>query len=539
MTTSPRHATGRTSILVATGSNGSAQLGIGHITDVSTFHRCVFLSSTGDLCGGPIAQGWTAVDLRSGSGHSLLLVAPTDEDRARGARNEVWATGSNEFGQVGAGKPRLSVGWRRLDVDGMVRRSRSSKDDKVHGRGRISDSEYEPKAIACSWTTSFVCFSRTGGRTRSLDTSPSDIVISFGSNDFHELGVGDVPPSIPSCTPHLVDIPAPANGQVHILQSLAAGQRHIVCVMDVLDTGTLVGSQDGAVQPKRQVVYGWGAARHGQLSIESFLERVDGKVSRASTSGDAAKTSAVAGPSSTKPRQPIRGKPPRLDRPKQPPKFPRTVFRPCRIDIDAVRWTTGVELVRADKHYITDVFLGAAHTVLQLATGRVIPLGSTAKSQTAGLTCDTAWSSIGCTWNGSYAVRPSSHGDEVVSMGSNTHGQLGRVNGSMAAMGEVAISTALSVGEVLVKRLACGSEHVVVLCSSTGGRNELVAWGWNEHGNLGVGDTVDRSTPVRVPLEDYGDAAVRWEVADCWAGCGTSWALLNQDTTPHLADRSE
>jgi protein ATS1 len=124
-------------------------------------------------------------------------------------------------------------------------------------------------------------------------------------------------------------------------------------------------------------------------------------------------------------------------------------------------------------------------------------------------------------------------------MGSNTHGQLGRVDGSMATVGEVAMSSALRVGEVVVKRLACGSEHVVVLCSSTGGRNELVAWGWNEHGNLGVGDTIDRSTPVRVPLEDYRDVGGGWEVGNCWAGCGTSWALLNQDTAPHLADRSE
>lgn len=40
--------------------------------------------------------------------------------------------------------------------------------------------------------------------------------------------------------------------------------------------------------------------------------------------------------------------------------------------------------------------------------------------------------------------------------------------------------------------LACGSEHTVALlrCGC------VAAWGWNEHGNLGTGDTVTRHRPV-------------------------------------------
>lgn len=42
--------------------------------------------------------------------------------------------------------------------------------------------------------------------------------------------------------------------------------------------------------------------------------------------------------------------------------------------------------------------------------------------------------------------------------------------------------------------VACGSEHTLLrfTCGCVG------AWGWNEHGNLGVGDNVDRVMPMRV-----------------------------------------
>ena len=31
--------------------------------------------------------------------------------------------------------------------------------------------------------------------------------------------------------------------------------------------------------------------------------------------------------------------------------------------------------------------------------------------------------------------------------------------------------------------------------------NGLYAWGWNEHGNLGLGDKLDRSVPERVNFD--------------------------------------
>ena len=32
-------------------------------------------------------------------------------------------------------------------------------------------------------------------------------------------------------------------------------------------------------------------------------------------------------------------------------------------------------------------------------------------------------------------------------------------------------------------------------------QKQLYSWGWNEHGNLGLGDKVDRHEPTLVPLD--------------------------------------
>lgn len=49
-----------------------------------------------------------------------------------------------------------------------------------------------------------------------------------------------------------------------------------------------------------------------------------------------------------------------------------------------------------------------------------------------------------------------------------------------------------------VKQVACGSEHSVLLSAS----GSLYAFGWNEHGQLGLGDTEFRSAPTILALRD-------------------------------------
>ena len=62
-----------------------------------------------------------------------------------------------------------------------------------------------------------------------------------------------------------------------------------------------------------------------------------------------------------------------------------------------------------------------------------------------------------------------------------------------------------------VKRLVTGTEHV--LAEAADGR--LYAGGWNEHGNLGLGDEVDRVRMTGVEV----DARIR----GVWAGCAATW----------------
>ena len=87
-----------------------------------------------------------------------------------------------------------------------------------------------------------------------------------------------------------------------------------------------------------------------------------------------------------------------------------------------------------------------------------------------------------------------------------------------------------------VRSVACGSEYVlaangtilfrkisclILLLTDEG---QLFSWGWNEHGNLGLGDTKDRNTPSLV--EALGDV----QVALVAAGGAHSLAVGNPHT---------
>ena len=73
-----------------------------------------------------------------------------------------------------------------------------------------------------------------------------------------------------------------------------------------------------------------------------------------------------------------------------------------------------------------------------------------------------------------------------------------------------------------VCRVAAGAEHSLALTRA----GQLWSWGWNEHGNLGQGDTTDRDTPTLVPLP----MPVRAHVSD-EAGCASAAGVAQQLTT--------
>lgn len=161
---------------------------------------------------------------------------------------------------------------------------------------------------------------------------------------------------------------------------------------------------------------------------------------------------------------------------------------------------------------IMSVALGAQHTAFLLTSGHVIGLGSNRKEQLHGMDILSDVRMVGCTWNGTYVVV----GDRIYSTGSHSKGQLGR---SLTDLPYVEFPQ-----NHHLKKLACGTEHVLALFDIVNGDPEVWGWGWNEHGNLGLGITDDIRLPLKIwprnSESDFGKAA------DIWAGSGTSWIYI-------------
>ncbi|KAK0466241.1 regulator of chromosome condensation 1/beta-lactamase-inhibitor protein II [Desarmillaria tabescens] len=160
---------------------------------------------------------------------------------------------------------------------------------------------------------------------------------------------------------------------------------------------------------------------------------------------------------------------------------------------------------------IVSIALGAQHTALLLTSGHVIGLGSNRKEQLHGLEIISNVRMVGCTWNGTYAVVD----DRICSTGSHSKGQLGRsLTGPYVEFPH----------NHHLKKLACGTEHVLVLFDVVEGEPEVWGWGWNEHGNLGLGTTEDIPRPVKLWPRDSVPSSGK--AVDIWAGSGTSWIYV-------------
>lgn len=426
--------------LLATGSNGCGQLGIAHRTDVSRFTPCAFSGGENPL------QDASVLALESGGNHSLLLLATT----SRG--NTIWTTGNNAQHQLGPGIPSSDV-WTPLDL-ASIRRAAGLEEQGT---------TYEPVAVACTWSSTLIVLSRT------LDSENgrriSDIVLSLGSNDFGELGCGTV---ADAGNVQIVRIPGwdarDSRSRMEI-QHLSTGQRHVIA--------TCIFSVDGQHE---QRIYGWGAARHGQLDISSFPESGNG--------------SSASGPS----QKPIR----------RASKYPTTHPTPTSINL---------EPFLDPSTNIAQITCGTSHTVFRLSNGTLITLGSNAKHQRdVPRTCK----GISSTWNGTVGW------DEqgVWAVGSNTHGQLGRSTSSTPSSNPHRIPIGDPSTPLHIYQLTCGSEHSLLLTDA----GTLYAWGWNEHGNLGIGSVEDQWEPREVLIGDGGGTG---SVRGMWAGCGTSWVLVD------------
>ncbi|KAL1409974.1 alpha tubulin suppressor [Vanrija albida] len=202
------------------------------------------------------------------------------------------------------------------------------------------------------------------------------------------------------------------------VEHLRGGQRHVIAVLS---------SGSGAGRTQR--VVGWGACRRGELD-----------------------------PSGPKPTAKGKGKAPARTSP------PVAIALPV---------PPGAK--------ITELALGAAHSLALLSTGRVLAWGSDLKGQVGGLDAVSEATGVAATWGGSYVVAAGA----LWSQGANTHGQL--LRSSTEARARVALDAPTT--------LVAGSEHVLV-----GTAEGLWTGGWNEHGNLGLGDQADRAELVQVPV---------------------------------------
>jgi protein ATS1 len=173
---------------------------------------------------------------------------------------------------------------------------------------------------------------------------------------------------------------------------------------------------------------------------------------------------------------------------------------------------------------ISSIALGFRHTVVLHRSGKLSSFGSDAKCQLRDLDTLEGVRQVACTWNGTYVIVETPDGRKLLSTGSNKKGQLGHENACLNSLGVVPFPMTCE----RVKSIVCGSEHVLCVVSTNvdGKRDEIWAWGWNEHGSLGIGTTEDVPLPKRIWPEE-GDGPPRTaRLLGAWAGCGTSWIVL-------------
>ena len=300
--------------------------------------------------------------------------------------------------------------------------------------------------------------------TYAVLTSPrkGDVLISMGADDFGDLGVGDHSEESRENPFHIVNFDHVTVDGLNLksdtinILNLSTGQHHVVAHLRARV------SDDST----RSFVVGWGTSRHGQL-------------------GDAA-----------------------LD-------TNRNVMQ---------RFTPTPRLIYGFEE-VMELSLGAQHTVFLNAYRGVSGLGSNRKGQLSKLESLNHVRHVACTWNGTYVVVDDEFETwRVISLGSNTHGQLGRIiSDDVGSLGKAIVEFPDVIETWNLEKIVCGSEHVLCLTSIEAVKQcktEVWGWGWNEHGNLGLGTTDDAQVPVKVWPSKHGDP---YNIINMWAGCGTSW----------------
>lgn len=498
-----------TCTLYAAGSNSHGQLGVRDQVDRHEFTRVELPPE--------LSQSLDVRRLACGANHSLLLTA----------RGELFAAGSNQRGQLGSLQrdAPLSLAFAPVKVEQLVRDARLA----------IDPTQYTVHDVAACWETTFVVLRPS----ESASTRPqSDVLLSFGANDWGERGVPSARVDEPTRVT-FANLVADAGGvrggadveQLVRVVDLQAGPRH-VCALVEIEIAHSSGSTtlDAQQRPPRRMLLGWGASRQGQL-------------------GPSASSSA----------------PPRITTSPQPILQPS----PCRAD-DVCQVSVG-------KDHTAILLQGSANDdhpneaqVVLYGSNKRGQLGPAAATTERVIVTDLRRNllsavdlvppyaahkseirEVRCTWNGSYLLvkpttspSPDNASHRVFSCGLNSHGQLGRP--SMTTTSHLAATNPAPANLAPpslsfpshTRRLACGSEHVLALLES----GQVYGWGWNEHGNLSISDEpseISRAVssvssdqlqdvlePRRVWPTGQVDVRVAGRAVDIWAGNATSWILV-------------
>ncbi|KAB5593208.1 hypothetical protein CTheo_3371 [Ceratobasidium theobromae] len=412
--------------LYAAGSNGRGQLGSADCDDHHTFVL--------------VSEGLSITKLACGANHTLALLDT----------GELWACGDATRGQL-----------LRSESSDVFRRI-------AFNPASYGLDGYTISGIAACWETTFISLTPITS-FNSHPSEGSDVIVSFGANDFGDRGVGPSPPIAEPTTISFQNVEFPGIPTPHQIRvrELATGPHHIVASLDVW-------AAPHEAEPV-SVLVGWGASRHGQL----------GSVPAAPT-----------------------------------PKS-KSQFRPGAHATHTIDKPIVIAVYRDEGSRPRRIAAGSQHTLVLHNSGRITRFGSSRRGQLdiPKLFPNNEMNArqIGCTWMASLiASCDSLSGWRIDACGSSNHGQLGR--GDNPSPGSVALPAHAT--STQFHQLASGSEHVLVHAG-----NEVWAWGWNEHGNLGIGHQEDVHTPVRVwpPEAEIGNEE---RVINVWAGCGTSWILI-------------
>jgi alpha-tubulin suppressor-like RCC1 family protein len=165
---------------------------------------------------------------------------------------------------------------------------------------------------------------------------------------------------------------------------------------------------------------------------------------------------------------------------------------------------------------VVGVACGLRHTLVVDVDGRVFAFGDNRCGQLAldAAECrrsatpvrvdvgDACARQVHANWSSGFAVVRGIDdvADAVVAWGRCDMGQLARARGDGRRYDERAMRVPLPP----VEQLSCGAEHSAAVVSG----GALLVWGWNEHGNLGTGDELNRFEPTAVELDDAMAAAV-------------------------------